>query len=346
MAGDTERPSRSAGREQGMRERDAAVRRREGDLPDSPTDLGKRSWWGVLKRSISGFRKDNLTDWAAALTYYGILSIFPALVALVAVLGLLGRDTIQPLLTNVGAFAPGPTRDIITTALENLESNQSAAGLTFIVSLAIALWSASGYVAAFMRASNAVYEMPEGRPIWKTIPTRLAITVVLVILLAASALVVVFTGDLASWAGQLIGLGDTAVAVWDIAKWPVLVLIVALILAILYWGAPNVKQPRFRWLTPGSILAVLLWIVASAAFGFYIANFGNYNRTYGAMAGVIIFLIWLWVSNIAVMLGLEVDAELLRGRAIEGGHPPDVEPFVEPRDTRKFDDADRSPRDL
>lgn len=346
MAGDVERTDRGAGHEQGMRVRGMAARHQKREAPDSPTDLGKRSWWGALKRSVSGFRKDNLTDWAAALTYYAILSIFPALIALVAVLGLLGTDTIQPLLDNLSGIAPGPTQEILTTALENLQSNQRAAGFALIISLAIALWSASGYVAAFMRASNAVYEMPEGRPIWKTIPTRLAITSVLLVLLAASTLLVVFTGDLASWAGDLVGLGDAAVTVWDIAKWPVLVLIVGLILAILYWGAPNVKQPGFQWITPGSILAVLIWIVASAAFGIYVATFSSYNKTYGALAGVIIFLIWLWVSNIAVLLGLEFDAELQRSRAIEGGHPPDVEPFVEPRDTRKFDDGVGGPRDL
>lgn len=346
MAGDVERTDRGAGHEQGMGVRGMAARHQKREAPDSPTDLGKRSWWGALKRSVSGFRKDNLTDWAAALTYYAILSIFPALVALVAVLGLLGTDTIQSLLDNLSGIAPGPTQDILTTALENLQSNQRAAGFALIISLAIALWSASGYVAAFMRASNAVYEMPEGRPIWKTIPTRLAITSVLLVLLAASTLLVVFTGDLASWAGDLVGLGDAAVTVWDIAKWPVLVLIVGLILAILYWGAPNVKQPGFQWITPGSILAVLIWIVASAAFGIYVATFSSYNKTYGALAGVIIFLIWLWVSNIAVLLGLEFDAELQRSRAIEGGHPPDVEPFVEPRDTRKFDDGVGGPRDL
>ena len=346
MAGEVEHTDRGAGREQGMRVRGMAARHQKREAPDSPTDLGKRSWWGALKRSVSGFRKDNLTDWAASLTYYGILSIFPALVALVAVLGLLGTDTIQPLLNNLSGFAPGPTREILTTALENLQSNQRAAGFALIISLAIALWSASGYVAAFMRASNAVYEMPEGRPIWKTIPTRLAITAVLLVLLAASAVMVVFTGDLASWVGDLIGLGDAAVTVWNIAKWPVLVLIVGLILAILYWGAPNVKQPGFRWITPGSILAVLIWIVASGAFGIYVATFGSYNQTYGALAGVIIFLIWLWVSNIAVLLGLEFDAELQRSRAIEDGHPPDVEPFVEPRDTRKFDDGVGGPRNL
>lgn len=300
--------------------------------PDTPTDLSKRSWWGVLKRTVSGFRRNNLTDWAAALTYYGILSIFPALVALVAVVGLLGSDAIDTLLDNLSGVVPGPAQEIVTTALQNLEGSQRLAGYALIISLAIALWSASGYVAAFMRASNAVYEMPEGRPIWKTIPIRLAITVVLVVLLAASAVAVVFTGSLASWAGDLIGLGDTAIAVWDIAKWPVLVLIVSLILAILYWAAPNVRQPGFRWITPGSILAVLLWIVVSAAFGLYVANFGSYNQTYGALASVIIFLVWLWLSNIAVLLGLEFDAELQRGRAIEAGHPRDVEPFAEPRD--------------
>lgn len=305
--------------------------------PEKPRQLDRRSWKDVVKRSVIGYQRDGLGDLAAALTYFAILSIFPALLALVSILGLLGTDVTQSLLDDLGGVAPGPARDIIDTALENLSANQGAAGVAFIVSLAIALWSASGYVAAFMRASNTVYGMPEGRPIWKTIPVRLAITLTLMVLLAVGAVIVVFTGPLARQVGQLIGLGDAAVTVWEIAKWPFLVLVVIVIFAILYWAAPNVKPPGFRWITPGSALGVLIWIVASAAFALYIANFGNYNRTYGAMAGVIIFLIWLWISNIAIMFGLKFDAELLRSRAIEAGHPPEQEPYVEPRDTRKFD---------
>jgi membrane protein len=292
----------------------------------------------VFSRAVREFRDDGLTDWAAVLTYYGILSIFPAMLAVVSVLGLFGSQATQPLLDNVSTLAPGPVRDILTQSLTSLEQSQGGAGVFAIIGIAVAVWSASGYIAAFMRASNVVYDIPEGRPIWKILPLRVAVTLVLVILLAVSAVIVVFTGGLAERAGEVLGIGDTGVTVWNIAKWPVLLLAVVLILAILYWAAPNVRLPGFRWITPGSALAVLLWIAASAAFGFYVANFGSYNKTYGTLAGVVIFLIWLWVTNLAVLFGVEVDAELQRARAIETGHPADQEPYVEPRDTRKFPD--------
>lgn len=304
--------------------------------PESPSDLPGPSWWAVVKRSVREFREDQLTDWAGALTYYGVLSIFPAMLAVVSILGLFGSRAIEPLVENVSTLAPGPARDILLQALRTMEQAQGGALVFTIIGIAVALWSASGYVAAFMRASNVVYDMPEGRPIWKLLPLRVAVTAVLLVLLAIGAVIVVFTGGLAQWTGQVLGVGDTAVRVWDIAKWPVLVAAVVLMLAILYRMAPNVRHPGFRWLTPGSALAVVLWILASLGFGFYVASFGAYNRTYGAIAGVIIFLIWLWVTNIAVLFGLEVDAELERARAIAAGHPPDKEPYVEPRDTRKF----------
>ena len=317
---------------------EAEHERRPGDraAPETPSELRGRSWMGTLKRTVREFKEDNLTDWAAALTYYGILAIFPALLALFSVLGLVGSSATQPLLDNIGKLAPGPARDIITSAIENLQKSQGAAGILFVVGLAGALWSASGYVAAFMRASNAIYDVGEGRPIWKTLPTRVLTTVVLVLMLAALAVGVTFTGGLAEEAGNVLGVGSTAVTVWDIAKWPVIVLIVITMFAVLYWAAPNVKHPKFRWVSPGGIVALLVWILASAAFAFYVANFGSYNKTYGALGGVIVFLVWLWISNIAVLLGAEFNAELERGRAIEAGHPEDEEPFLEPRDTRKL----------
>jgi len=307
-----------------------------GDAPDQPTQLGKKSWLGVMRRTVREFREDNLTDWAAALTYYGILSIFPALLALVSVLGLIGSSAIQPLIDNLGAVAPGPAKDILSSALKNLQKSQGAAGIMVIVGLLLALWSASGYVAAFMRASNAIYDVGEGRPIWKTTPVRLGVTIVTVILLAISAVAVVVTGPLAEQVGNLVGLGGAAVTAWDIAKWPVLLLIVSFMFALLYWAAPNVKHPKFQWVSPGGVLAVLLWIVASAAFAFYVANFSSYNKTYGSIGGVIAFLTWLWISNVVILLGAEFNAELERGRAIAGGHPEDREPFMELRDTRKL----------
>jgi membrane protein len=306
--------------------------------PDEPTDLGGRGWWAALKRTIREFREDNLTDWAAALTYYAVLAIFPALIVLVSILGLVGDSATQPLIDNLGAVAPGPAKDIFTSAVENLQGSQGAAGVLFVVGLLGALWSASGYVAAFMRASNAIYDMPEGRPIWKTLPVRVGLTVVLLLLLAISTIAVVLTGGLAEKVGNIIGLGDTAVSVWNIAKWPVLLLIVSFMFALLYWAAPNVKQPGFRWVSPGGIVAVIGWLIASAAFAFYVASFGSYNKTYGALGGVVVFLVWLWISNIVILLGAEFNAELERGRAIQGGmRPEDKEPFAEPRDTRKMD---------
>src|SRR5215210_942511 len=305
--------------------------------PDQPTDMKGRGWFQVLKRTGKEFSADNLTDWAAALTYYSVLSIFPALIALISIVGLVGDSATQPLLDNISAVAPGPAKEIFTNAIENLQKSQGAAGVLFIVGLAGAIWSASGYVAAFMRASNAIYDIPEGRPIWKTAPVRVGVTVVLLTLVIVSAVAVAVTGGLAKQVGNLIGVGSTAVTVWDIAKWPVLLLIVSFMFAFLYWAAPNVKHPKFRWVSPGGIVAVLIWIIASAAFAFYVANFGSYNKTYGALGGVVIFLVWLWISNIAVLLGAELNAELERGRAIEGGlEPEDREPFVEPRDTRKM----------
>jgi membrane protein len=300
--------------------------------PGTPTGLGARSWGGVLKRTVQEFRADNLTDWAAALTYYGVLSIFPALLVLISLLGLAGQSATQPLLDNVGRFAPGAAKDIVTEAVGNLQRNQGTAGIAFIVGLAAALWSASAYIAAFMRASNVVWDVEEGRPFWKTLPLRIGVTLLMLVLLAISAVAVVLTGPIAERAGELIGIGGTAVTIWDIAKWPILVLIVSFMFALLYWVAPNVRQPGFRWVSPGGILAVVVWIVASAAFAFYVATFGSYNKTYGSVAAVIIFLIWLWISNVAVLLGAEFNAELERGRQIEAGHPADEEPFLPPRD--------------
>jgi membrane protein len=305
--------------------------------PDRLTKLGRRSWFGVLRRTVREFREDNLTDWAAALTYYGILSIFPALLALVSILGLIGQSATQPLIKHLGTVAPGPAKQILTNALEGLQKSQGAAGILFIVGLAAALWAASGYVAAFMRASNAIYDVGEGRPIWKTLPVRVGVTIVTVALLAISALAVVVTGPLAKQIGNLVGLGNVAVTAWDIAKWPVLILVISFMFALLYWAAPNVKHPKFHWVSPGGLLAVGLWVVASAAFAFYVANFGSYNKTYGSLGGAICFLTWLWISNLVVLLGAEFNAELERERQIQGGYPEDREPFLEPRDTRKLD---------
>ncbi|MFF8556581.1 YihY/virulence factor BrkB family protein [Streptomyces sp. NPDC015501] len=309
--------------------------------PDRLSQLPTRSWMAVLRGTLKEFKDDELADRAAALTYYGVLALFPALLVLVSLLGIAGESATKQVLDNLQKLTPGSARDVISNAVEQLQGNSGVGSILALVGLAAAIWSASGYVAAFIRASNAVYDMPEGRPVWKVLPLRLALTITLMILAVVSALIVVFTGGLARQAGAALGIGDTALTVWSIAKWPVLVLLVTIMIAILYWAAPNAKGRGFKWVTPGSFLALVIWMIASAGFAFYVANFGSYNKTYGALAGVIIFLVWLWITNLAILLGLEFDAEMVRQRAIAGGHPEDEEPYVEPRDTRKWSDEDR-----
>ncbi|MUL43731.1 YihY/virulence factor BrkB family protein [Streptomonospora sp. PA3] len=299
----------------------------------APTQLPARSWWGSLRRTVAEFRADNLTDLAAALTYYGILSIFPALLVLVSLLGFAGQSATQALTSSLSA-APADVAGFLTTIIQNMQRNQAAAGIFGLIGLVVALWSASGYIAAFMRASNVVYDVPEGRPIYKTLPIRLGVTLLMVVLLTAAAVAVVLTGALAEQAGQLLGLGPVTVMVWRIAKWPVLLLVVMFMIAVLYWASPNAKR-GFRWVSPGSVLAVVIWLLASGAFALYLATFASYSQTYGSMAAVIIFLVWLWITNIAILLGEEFNSEIQRGRALAEGHPEDEEPYVEMRDVPK-----------
>ncbi|HEX8867414.1 MAG TPA: YihY/virulence factor BrkB family protein [Lentzea sp.] len=296
---------------------------------EGPTELPKHAWWGVLKRTVKEFNDDNLTDWAAALTYYAVLSLFPGLIVLTSALALLGDSTTQELLKYVDQFAPGQAGDLIKSSVEELQKGQHAAGLLGTIGVLTALWTASGYLGAFMRACNAVYEVKEGRPFWKTVPLRLGLTLGSVVLVSLTLGALVLTGDVAETVGGWLGLGDTFVTVWDIAKWPVILLLVSLAFAVLYWAAPNVRQPGFRWITPGSLLAIALWALATVGFAVYVANFASYNKTYGSLGGVIVFLVWLWISNIAVLLGAEFDAELERGRRLTEG---ERDPSAEPRD--------------
>ncbi len=314
-----------------QRNTDADHARREAASPQARRRADR--WPAAAKRTIKEFQDDNLPDWAAALTYYGILSIFPGLLVLVSLLGLLGKSATQPLITGLAAAAPGSVRHIVLAAMTNLQHSHATAGILAAVGIVVGLKSASGYVAGFMRASNAVYDVPEGRPFWKAMPVRLAVTLVILVLLVASALIVVVTGGLAARIGHGLGVGPTAVTAWDIAKWPVLLIIVSIMFAILYWASPNARH-RFRLISPGSVLAVVLWLIASGLFALYVAHFGSYNKVYGSLAAVIIFLVWMWVSNIAVLIGAEFNAELERGRAIAAGLPPEKEPFTELRDTR------------
>jgi membrane protein len=310
--------------------------------PSSPTLLPRKALWKVLKKTVTEFDRDNAWDWAAALTYYGVLSIFPGLVVIVSLVGLVGRRPLEPVLDSLTQVAPGPVRDIINTSVTGLQNSTSKAGVAAVIGLLVALWSASGYVAAFMRASNATYDVPEGRPIWKKLPIRLVVTMAAGVLLVASAFIVVVSGGIATALGRALGLEQATLRLWAIGKWPLLVVLVALLFDLLYWASPNARQGGFRWITPGGALAVVLWVIASVLFGVYAAHFSSYDKTYGTLAGVVVLLVWLWISNLAILLGAELDAELERQRAIAAGMPPGNEPYMRLRDQRAIE-ADRDP---
>ncbi|PPH96991.1 ribonuclease BN [Rathayibacter sp. AY1B7] len=304
--------------------------------PDGPTDVTKRSWGYVLKKTLREFGADQCTDIAAGLTYYAVLALFPGLLAIVSILGLFGQaeTTTDTVLEIAGGFVSADVLDTVRGPIQELTSSP-AAGLAFVTGVLGALWSASGYVGAFGRGMNRVYEIDEGRPIWKLRPTMLAVTLVTVLLLVIAGLILVLSGSIAQTIGDAIGLGEVALTVWRIAKWPVLIAIMVVIVAVLYHWSPNVRQPKFRWTSMGSILALVVWALASAGFAFYVANFSNYNKTYGALGGVIVFLLWLWITNLALLFGAEFDAELERGRQLQAGIEAEEHIQLPPRDTRQ-----------
>jgi membrane protein len=303
------------------------------DRGDRATHAGS-GWFATLKRTATEFRDDNLSDWAAALTYYGLLSLFPALLAMVSLVGLFGdpKETTDAVTEIVTSLGPGSAADTFAGPIESITSNKSAAGLTLIVGLATALWSASAYVGAFMRASNVIYETPEGRPFWKLRPLQLLVTLVMIVLTALVALGLVLTGPIVEVVADPIGLSGTAVDVWNLAKWPVLAALFITIIAVLYYASPNVKLRGFKWVTPGSLVAIVIWIVASAAFALYVANFGSYDKTYGTLGGLIALLVWFWITNLAILFGHQLNAERERSLEIEEGRQgAETELQLEPR---------------
>jgi membrane protein len=312
------------------------------EKPDSPTDLSKPSWTYSLRKSVREFLDDECTDLAAALTYYAVLSIFPALLALVSVLGLVTDPTksVQTVIDLLKPLVSKPTLDAVQPVVKNLATSQGA-GFAFILGLALALWSASGYVTAFSRAMNRIYEIREGRPFWKLRPIMLLITLIAVLLIAVALLILVLSGPLAQSVGNLIGLGSTAVTIWGYVKWPVLLLVMVLVVALLYYATPNIKQPKFRWISVGAVVAIVTWLIASVLFGIYVANFSNYEKTYGSLGGVIAGLLWLWITNLALLLGAEMDSEMERSRELQAGIPAEKELQLPLRDDSKIEKAEK-----
>lgn len=294
----------------------------------------KAGWFATLKRTATEFMEDNLTDWAAALTYYGLLSLFPALIALVSLLGLFGdpQSTTRSLTEIITDIGPESAAETFAGPIESITESRSAAGFAFAFGILVAIWSASGYVGAFMRASNVIYETPEGRPFWKLRPLQLAVTLVMIVLLVFLAVGLVMTGPIVDAVAGPLGIGDTAVTIWNVVKWPVMALVFMLVVGVLYYASPNVKLRGPRWVTPGALVAIVVWIIASALFAFYVSNFGSYDKTYGTLGGLIALLVWFWISNVAILFGHQLNAELERSREIEEGRPgAEREIQLEPR---------------
>jgi membrane protein len=310
--------------------------------PDSPTEMTKPSWKYVLGKSLREFLDDQCTDLAAALTYYAVLALFPALLALVSLLGVFGQGqaTVDAVLAIISNLGQEQAADTLRPTVERLVTNERA-GFALVTGTALAIFSASGYVNAFSRAMNRIYEIDEGRPIWKLRPVMVLITIVALLLIAVALLILVLSGDVARAVGGVLGFGPEAVSIWNIAKWPVLAAVVVLVIAILYYATPNVKQPKFRWMSMGAFIAIVIWLLASVGFGFYVSNFGNYSATYGTLAGVIVFLLWLWITNNALLFGAEFDAETERGRELQAGIPAEENIQLPPRDTRASDKKEK-----
>ncbi|WP_214465823.1 YihY/virulence factor BrkB family protein [Microbacterium flavescens] len=315
------------------------------DKPDTPREIEKRSWKYVLTKTIREFGADECTDIAAALTYYAVLALFPALLAVFSILGVMGQSdqAVNAIMGIVEQVAPDAA-ETVRAPLEGF-ADSPAAGFALVTGIVLAVWSASGYVKAFSRGMNRIYEIREGRPFWKLVPALLFITVIGIVLISLALIILVVSGPVADAIGSALGLSEVVVTVWSFAKWIVLAIIVVLMVAILYYANPNAKQPKFRWMSLGALLAIILLGVASLLFGIYVANFSNYDRTYGSLAGVIIFLLWLWIANIALLFGAEFDAELERGRQLQAGIEAEEDIQLPPRDTRKSDKAAEKERE-
>jgi membrane protein len=294
----------------------------------------------VLRRTYREFNDDIGTDLAAALTYYSVLSIFPGLIALLSLVGLFGQaqESVDTILEILAPLVSTATLDQLEEPLTALANSQGV-GLGLVIGVLGALWSASGYVGAFSRAMNRIYEVEEGRPWWRLRPMQLVLTVTTVLLCAVALVILIVSGPVAESIGAAIGVGDDLVVVWGWAKWPVLAVVVMVVVAMLYYATPNVQFSRFRIISVGAFVAILVWLVASVGFAFYVANFASYNKTYGSIAGIIVGLLWVWITNVALLFGAELDAELERGRELQAGLAAEETLQLPVRDTHRIQKA-------
>ena len=317
------------------------------DEPSNPTQIEKRSWKYIVKRTGTSFFRDHCTDGAATLTYYTILAVFPALVAAFSLLGVIGQndDAARAVMGIIDEAAPEDIASMVRGPIEQLAQARGA-GIALISGLLVALWSASSYVRAFSRIMNRIYRIEEGRPFWKLRPLQLLVTLLAILSFAIAAFILVMSGEVLSAVGNAVGASEIVQTTWRIAKWPLLVFVVVFIIAMLYFSAPNVQQPKFRWISPGAIVAIVLIAVGTLGFGIYVTNFSNYDRTYGSLAGVVILLLWVWIANLGMLLGAEFDVELERARQLQGGIAAEEELQLSPRDSRRIVKVKKKDRDL
>lgn len=304
--------------------------------PENPTNVSKRSWKYVFKRSLAEFTQDGCTDLAASLTYFTVLSVFPGLLAVVSLLGVFGQG--QQTAEAITGFLSGRVPEELNTLLEptitNLTEATGAGIVALVIGVASGLWTASGYVGAFSRAMNRVYDVSEGRTFIKHKASMLAVTLFVVVTVVLIFLMVLLSGGIAQTLGDAIGLGETTVTVWNIAKWPVVLLLLILLVAVLYYATPNVQQPKFKWVSPGAIFAIIGVIIAGVAFSIYATQFASQADTYGVIGGVILGLLGIWIFNNVLLFGAEIDAELQRGRELEAGLPSEEMLHLPPRDVK------------
>lgn len=313
--------------------------------PDSPAEVEKRSWKFVVRRTLRAFGTDGCPDLAAGLTFYAILALVPAVMVSFSLISLLGRgeETARVVLDVVRALVPNapaaPVRDVIAQIAEARLS-----GVVLVFGIGLALWAVARYVAALGRGMNRIYRVEEGRPAWKLKLGQLLVALVVIVCIAAVATLITVSGDVAEALGNAFGLGDMTLLVWRIARWPLLAAVVIFVLAFLYYFAPNVKLARFRWMSLGAAVALTVLLLASLAFGLYVSNFADYDRLYGAFGGIIVFALWLWIANIAILVGAEFDVELERVRELQAGIPAETQVQVPLRDASRIAKSVREDR--
>lgn len=301
-------------------------------LPFRLRQLRWRTWRRILWRSAAGYVTDDCTDFAAAMTYCAVTALIPSLVVVVALVNLVtdGSAAVKAILGILRDVGAGPIvgNSSLVSVLDSLLVQKDSAKVLFSLGLLVAVWSASGYVSAFTRASNRIYGVREGRTWWKLQLLEILLAAVAMVLMAVAATALVISGPLVNAVGTALHVGPTARLAYSIGRWPVLVAIGIILLSMLFWIAPNVRQPRFRWLTVGGAVALVVGTVVSFGFGLYVANFGSYSRTYGSLGAIVAFLVWLYLSNSAILLGVQVNAQVQRARLTQAGEEEPVAPLT------------------